>query len=183
MCRNRAAGEPRCRRDRSAPRASRRARRERAECQLASLNPSHSFRVCLAPRRQLEPIITMAERNSGSNKPKGGRKNTVSQARMQSSRSGGFYILLGLLAVAGIGILAYVVTRPKKSDESAVSAVTDTANAGPPQGYSAGKADAPIKLIEFGDFECPQCARFSTLTEPDMRKRLVAAGQVQFIFY
>lgn len=123
----------------------------------------------------------MAERNSGSNKPKGGRKNSVSQARNKSKASG-FYLLLGVLALAGIAVLSYVVTRPRDTAAD-LKIVTDTTGAGPAQGYSQGRPDAPIKLIEFGDFECPQCARFSTLTEPDMRKRMIATGQVQYTFY
>jgi protein-disulfide isomerase len=38
-------------------------------------------------------------------------------------------------------------------------------------------------VMEFGDFECPQCGRFSTLTEPDLRKRLVQTGTVYFTYY
>jgi protein-disulfide isomerase len=34
-------------------------------------------------------------------------------------------------------------------------------------------------VIEFGDFECPQCGRFATLTEPDVRKNLVAGGTIR----
>jgi protein-disulfide isomerase len=60
---------------------------------------------------------------------------------------------------------------------------TDTTNAGPPQGYSLGNATAPVKIVEFGDFECPQCGRFATLTEPDLRKRLIETGEVFFTYY
>ena len=60
---------------------------------------------------------------------------------------------------------------------------TDTTNAGPAQGYSVGNASAPVKVAEFGDFECPQCGRFSTLTEPDLRKRLIETGEVFFTYY
>jgi protein-disulfide isomerase len=35
-------------------------------------------------------------------------------------------------------------------------------------------------VTEFGDFECPQCGRFATLTEPDVRARLVNTGQIRW---
>jgi protein-disulfide isomerase len=46
-----------------------------------------------------------------------------------------------------------------------------------------GRPDAPVKIIEFADFECPGCAQFATVTEPDVRKRLVESGEASFRFY
>jgi protein-disulfide isomerase len=37
-------------------------------------------------------------------------------------------------------------------------------------------------VVEFADFECPGCGSFATLTEPDMRSRLVNTGLVRFRF-
>lgn len=124
----------------------------------------------------------MADRKSNSNNRNQGRKNPVKAARSASSRPTGFYILLSLLALAGIGVLAYVVTRPKKAAED-VTISSDTTNAGPARGYTSGNANAPVKVLEFGDFECPLCGRFATLTEPDLRKRLIETGIVQFTYY
>jgi len=124
----------------------------------------------------------MANRNTGSTKKQQGKKNPVKAAKKAQSRPTAFYIVLALVAVAGIGALAYVLAKPKpRAQEVTVS--TDTANAGASHGYSFGKTDAPVQILEFGDFECPQCARFATLTEPDLRKRLVGTGQVSFTFY
>jgi protein-disulfide isomerase len=40
-----------------------------------------------------------------------------------------------------------------------------------------------VQIIEFGDFECPSCGQFATVTEPDIRSRLIATGQVALTFY
>ncbi len=125
----------------------------------------------------------MADRTSSPNNRNQGKKNAVKAARSASSRPTGFYILLSVLALAGIGALAYVMMRPKPAAQEVTNVTTDTTNAGPAQGYSVGNPNAPVKMLEFGDFECPQCGRFSTLTEPDLRKRLVETGDVYFTFY
>ena len=125
----------------------------------------------------------MADRNSSNPNRKQARKNQVKAARSASSRPTAFYIVLGVLAVAGLGALAYVVTRPKPAAQEVSNITTDTTNAGPAQGYTLGNANAPVKILEFGDFECPQCGRFSTLTEPDLRKRLIETGEVYFTYY
>ena len=123
----------------------------------------------------------MADGKGSSNNRNQGRKNPVKAARSASTRPTGFYIVLSVLALAGIAALGYVVTRPKPAAED-VSVAMDTTS-GPAHGYSVGNPNAPVKVLEFGDFECPQCGRFSTLTEPDLRKRLVEPGMVYFTYY
>ena len=40
-----------------------------------------------------------------------------------------------------------------------------------------------VQVMEFGDFECPGCGNFATVTEPDIRTRLINTGVVGFRFY
>src|SRR3954470_20434386 len=98
-----------------------------------------------------------------------------------STRPKAFLWVLGLIALVGVAALGYVVTKPKAS--SGVRDVADTANAGPSQGYLLGKVDAPVKIMEFADFECPSCAGFATVTEPDVRSRIIDAGLANLTYY
>ena len=125
----------------------------------------------------------MPDRKTSDTNRKQARKNQVKAARSASSRPTGFYIVLSVLALAGIGALAYVMTRSKPAAQEVTDVTTDTTNAGPPHGYTLGNPNAPVKILEFGDFECPQCGRFSTLTEPDLRKNLIETGEVYFTYY
>ena len=50
------------------------------------------------------------------------------------------------------------------------------------QGYVLGSPTARVEVTEFGDFECPACGHFSTITEPDLRKKFVATGLVRWRF-
>ena len=62
-------------------------------------------------------------------------------------------------------------------------AATSDATAGPPSGdfRVLGVAGAPVTVIEFTDLQCPYCARFALGTWPQLRKRYVDSGQVQFV--
>jgi protein-disulfide isomerase len=40
-----------------------------------------------------------------------------------------------------------------------------------------------VKIIEFADFECPGCGNFATVTEPDVRKRIIEPGLANMTFY
>ena len=46
-----------------------------------------------------------------------------------------------------------------------------------------GDPKAPVQVIEFADFECPACGQFSTVTEPDVRARLIQTGKVSYRFF
>ena len=45
-----------------------------------------------------------------------------------------------------------------------------------------GKADAPITIIEFSDYQCPFCGRFVKNTFPDIAKKYIDGGKVKYVF-
>ena len=109
---------------------------------------------------------------------RGRRADVVKKSKPKSKTP--FYAALAVIAVVGIGALAYVASRPKN-----VATTVDPATvvAGEAQGYLLGKPDAPVQVIEFADFECPACGQFATLAEPDIRKRLIEPGTISYRFY
>ena len=110
---------------------------------------------------------------------KNNRKNTVRNA---SNRPTQFYWVLGAIAVVGASILGYTLYR-KPAAPAAIDAVGGSAPGAGARGYTMGNPNAPIEIIEFADFECQGCAQFATVTEPDVRSRIVDAGLARYTFY
>ncbi|MFN8579579.1 MAG: thioredoxin domain-containing protein [Gemmatimonadaceae bacterium] len=126
-----------------------------------------------------------AKGKSGGDRPKGsgkgaatpptGKPSVVKATKQNNQR---FYGLLGLVALVGAVFIGYQMTRPKAGP------VTIDPNTPLPkaEGYVIGNPSAPVQVIEFADFECPACGNFATITEPDVRKRLVETGQISIRF-
>jgi protein-disulfide isomerase len=47
---------------------------------------------------------------------------------------------------------------------------------------SIGSADAPVVVVEYGDFQCPYCQQFATGTGRQIKQNFVDKGQVRFVF-
>jgi protein-disulfide isomerase len=107
--------------------------------------------------------------------PKGrgtaGRPSVVKAAK-RGGPGQNFWIALGVVAVIGIGTLSWLANKPK----AAPVAFDPNLKA---KGYLMGNPAAPVEVIEFADFECPSCGQYATLTEPDVRTRLVNTGKVR----
>ena len=103
----------------------------------------------------------------------------MAKQTVKPSKSGNFVGILVVIAVVGIAVIAYLAN----GKGSKAVTVDPNVPAGAAQGYRFGREDAPVQILEFGDFECPSCGQFATVTEPDIRVRLVASGQVAFTFY
>lgn len=95
-----------------------------------------------------------------------------------AARRRAFYVVLIVLLIAGVAALSWLSTRPNDTVTLLDSGVAPVPN----QGHVIGSDTAPVKVVEFGDFECPACGNFANLTEPDIRSRLVNSGVVQFRF-
>ena len=106
---------------------------------------------------------------------KGKRPGVVKNARKGSNR--GFYLALAVVAVAGLGALAYVTTR--SSSASRVTESDPTLPSVAAVGYVIGDSAAPVEVLEFADWECGACAQFAVMTAPDVKQRLVETGQIR----
>lgn len=106
------------------------------------------------------------------------RKQSTVKAAKQSTANRAFYLLVGVIAVAGIGALTYASTH--SSSQVVVNQVDTTLPPVKSEGYVMGSPNAPLEVIEFGDFECPICGQFNTLTEPEIRERLIQPGIIRY---
>ncbi len=106
-------------------------------------------------------------------KGRGKRPGVVTSAR-RGGPPRGFWMALGLVAVIGIGSLAYLSSR-----KEAPRTIDPTLPKVKSEGYVMGSPSAPIEVVEYADFECPGCGQFATITEPDIRARLINTGKVR----
>ncbi len=106
-----------------------------------------------------------------------GRRSRVVSGQRRSNRP--FAIALGVIAIVGVLALAWTVMRPKRG----VTEVDLKADPAQARGYLLGDSTAPVQVMEYADFECPACATFATLTEPDIRKNLIQTGKVSWRYY
>lgn len=105
------------------------------------------------------------------------RANVVKEQRAQSTKQ--FYLVLVGIAVIG-GLLIW---RTAGKANSRVVAVDVKATPAQAEGYLMGNPNAPVQIMEFADFECPACGQFATVTEPDVRKRIVQTGLASYRFF
>lgn len=45
-----------------------------------------------------------------------------------------------------------------------------------------GDKNAPVTMIEFGDYQCPFCGRFWSQTLPQIKARYIDAGKLKFVY-
>ena len=107
-----------------------------------------------------------------------GRRPGVVKETTARGPGRGFWLALGLVAVLGLGALGYVASKPKVTS----TAIDPTLPALKAEGYVMGSPNAPLEVIEFGDFECPGCGQFAVLTEPQIRTDLVNTGKIRIRF-
>ena len=120
--------------------------------------------------------------------------STRSERRRAAQGKGGgsdmkkLYLILGAVAVIGVGAVGYSVGRgsggaatqpvPMPGIEDDMQRLAELA-----QGVVKGDENAPVTIIEFGDYQCPGCGGFAMSVKPQVELALVETGQAKFVFY
>ena len=109
------------------------------------------------------------------------------QAREAGSDMKKFYLLFGAVAAIGIAAVAYnvgsSVLGEAVSSPIALNLDSDEALVALAQGVAKGDEDAPVTIVEFGDYQCPGCGSFALSVKPQVEGTFVESGQAKFVFY
>ena len=87
-----------------------------------------------------------------------------------------------VVAVVAVLILIVAANKPEKADPAAGENVAAKLAGVQQNGTVAGNPDAPVTIIEYGDLQCPICARFSEDELPAVIDTLVKTGKAKFEF-
>jgi protein-disulfide isomerase len=106
------------------------------------------------------------------------RQERRERVRQQETRRR--LLTIGLITVGAI-LLVFAVVWPQIRPVAEVVAV-DPGTHPNANDNSMGDPNAPIKIEEFSDFQCPFCERFHQETEPLLRQYYIDTGKVQFVY-
>jgi len=120
----------------------------------------------------------MSQKSARAQRSNAQRSNVVRTRRAASLKP--FYIGLVVVLLVGIALIARALQH---SDASRPSIANVAATPLQAQGHLLGNPNAPVQVLEFADFGCPHCAEFATITEPDIRKRIIDAGLASYRFF
>jgi protein-disulfide isomerase len=109
--------------------------------------------LCSAPvRAQLPPT------------PPGGSPPTIQQQNEEIIKE-----------LRTIRALLESVVGPTRPARPTIGTVTNL------KGYSLGRADAPLTMVEFTDLQCPYCRQFAVGTFDEIKKNWIDTGKLRYI--
>ena len=106
------------------------------------------------------------------------RQERREKMKKQESRNRNIMIVL---IVLGASLLVFAFLYPTLRPIAEVVSV-DPGTHPNPNDNTMGDPNAPIKIEEFSDFQCPYCERFHEETEPLLRQYYIDTGKVQFTY-
>jgi protein-disulfide isomerase len=105
-----------------------------------------------------------------------GKKDLIKQKREQKKKQDLWVILIiSIIAVAIIAVI--VISKLPKSIKTVDVSAKPMENA-----LNLGDPNAPVKVIEFADFQCPYCGLYWKQLEPTIISTYVATNKVYYTY-
>jgi protein-disulfide isomerase len=107
--------------------------------------------------------------------------NTASRSGDQNSSLGlkSYSLIIGVIALVVIAVAAWAILGPERS-RSAQPQLIEPAEISLDK--SIGPENAPVVVVEYGDFQCPYCQQFAAGPGRQIKQTYVDKGQVRFVF-
>jgi protein-disulfide isomerase len=113
-----------------------------------------------------------------------GSRRAQRVVQQQQQRRKRLITYVGGAVVAAVVVVGLLILFSRDTGNSAADApITDPPPVEadvPVDGRAMGNADAPVTLVEYGDFQCPGCGQFARSIESDIVENYVKTGQVVF---
>ena len=136
----------------------------------------------LRDRREQKPEEGASAPSTGGKRAGGGALSGGGKPAWRETIDswGGFTVIGAIAAAVVIGASLIFLNRPGASADDSEFVIREV-NA-PISGNVLGDPNAPVRIIEYGDYQCPHCKDFFTDIEPTLVEEYVETGLATFEF-
>jgi len=92
-------------------------------------------------------------------------------------------LLTGVLVVVGIAVIITGIIIYRTQALVGNIAMAEILDYPPSQDATLGDPNAPVRIDEFADFQCPACRQFHETTMQQLLDTYIKSGQVYFVFH